>query len=305
VSQTVSRVVRPASLDEVASIFVEAGRTGTAITIGEELDPTGLDRILEHEAGDLTCTVEAGVRLSALRTALAPSGQRLALDPPGDPTVGACVAAALSGPLRHRFGTPRDLVLGVTLVLGDGTVTSSGGKVVKNVAGYDLGKLMCGSRGSLALIGRVSLRLHPIPEAAVTHVVDTDDVAGVASQLLASQLSPSALDVLHPGRVCVLFEGAAAAVESQLESARALVGGSPRSASVWDEARERQAAALGRLRFAPRDVRSVLSTVRTAVVRPAAGVAYVPHRVGGVPGTVERRLQRALKAQFDPHGVLR
>jgi glycolate oxidase FAD binding subunit len=305
VSQTVSRTLRPTSLEEAATILAEAGRTGTTIAIGEELDPTGLDRILEHEAGDLTCTVEAGVRLSALRAALEPASQRFALDPPGDPTIGACVAAALSGPLRHRFGTPRDLVLGVTLVLGDGTVTSSGGKVVKNVAGYDLGKLMCGSRGSLALIGRVSLRLHPTPQAAATLVVDTDDAAGVVAQLLASQLAPSALDVLHPTRVAVLFEGAGAAVTAQLDAARALVGGSPSDDAVWDEARSRQAAALGRLRFAPRDLRSVLSTVETAVARPAAGVAYVPHRVGGVPGTVERRVQRALKAQFDPLGVLR
>ena len=78
------------------------------------------------------------------------------LDPPGDPTIGACLAGRLSGPLSHRFGTPRDLVLGVTLVLGDGTVASSGGKVVKNVAGYDLGKLVCGSEGRLALINRIA-----------------------------------------------------------------------------------------------------------------------------------------------------
>ena len=104
-----------------------------------------MDRVLEHESGDLTCTVEAGIRLSALAAALAPSRQRLSLDPPGDPTIGACLAENLSGPLRHRFGAPRDLVLGVTLVLADGTIVNAGGKVVKNVAGYDLGKLVCGS----------------------------------------------------------------------------------------------------------------------------------------------------------------
>ena len=101
--QTVSR---PVTLDEAAAFLAEAAATGRTVTIGEELDPRGLDRILEHEAGDLTCTVEAGVRLSTLRDALAPAGQRLALDPPGDPTIGACIAAAHSGPLRHRYGTP-------------------------------------------------------------------------------------------------------------------------------------------------------------------------------------------------------
>ena len=114
------------------------------------LSTGALDRVLEHEAGDLTATVEAGIRLSALNERLAEAGQMLALDPPGDPTVGACLAGNLSGPRRHRYGGPRDLVLGVTVVLADGTVASAGGKVVKNVAGYDLGKLFCGSGAASA-----------------------------------------------------------------------------------------------------------------------------------------------------------
>src|SRR6476620_7548283 len=129
-------------------------------------------RVLEHEAGDLTCTVEAGIRMSTLTTALGRVRQRLSLDPPGDPTVGACLAANLSGPLRHRFGGPRDLVLGGRRMITEDTIASAGGKVVKNVAGYDLGKLVCGSRGRLAFIGRVSLRLHPAPAAASTVVVE-------------------------------------------------------------------------------------------------------------------------------------
>ena len=149
--------------------------------------------------------------LRARGCARASTAQRLSLDPPGDPTIGACLARNASGPLRHRFGAPRDLVLGVTLVLADGTIANAGGKVVKNVAGYDLGKLVCGSPGTLALIGRVSLRLHPLPAAARTLVVETDDPAGAVAALLRSQLQPSALDVLHPGRVAVLFEGGEAA----------------------------------------------------------------------------------------------
>ena len=112
-----------------------------------------LNRLLEHEAGDLTATVEAGMRLSTLNERLAEHGQMLALDPPGDPTVGAVVAGDLFGPRAHRYGRARDLVLGVTVVLGDGTVANAGGKVVKNVAGYDLAKLFCGSHGRLGLIG--------------------------------------------------------------------------------------------------------------------------------------------------------
>jgi glycolate oxidase FAD binding subunit len=296
--------MRPETIEEASALVSEASASGRRIRIGEDLVTDGLDRVLEHEAGDLTCTVEAGIRLSALQTRLARAGQRLSLDPPGDPTVGACLASRLSGPLSHRFGTPRDLVLGVTLVLGDGTVASSGGKVVKNVAGYDLGKLVCGSEGRLALIARVSLRLHPLPAAAATLVVETDDPAGVVHALRRSQLQPSALDVHHPGRVAVLFEGRAGAVAAQMDTAQALVGGAPDDAGVWEEARGRQARALGRLAFAPGDLANVLTTLPEAVVRPAAGIAYVPHRVGGVPTVAARRLHRALKTRLDPAGVL-
>ncbi len=296
--------MRPTSIEEAAALVAEASASGRRIRIGDDLSTDGLDRLLEHEAGDLTCTVEAGIRLSALQARLGEAGQRLSLDPPGDPTVGACLAARLSGPLSHRFGTPRDLVLGVTLVLGDGTVTSSGGKVVKNVAGYDLGKLVCGSEGRLALIARVALRLHPLPAAAATLVVETDDAAAVVRGLRHSQLQPSAVDVLHPGRVAVLFEGREGAVAAQLEAACSLVGGSPATPDVWAESRERQGRALGRMAFAPADLGNVLSTLDEAVVRPAAGIAYVPRRVGGVPSAAARRTHRALKARLDPAGVL-
>lgn len=299
-----SEALRPTSVEEASALLAEATTTGRRVRIGESLVTDGLARVLQHEAGDLTCTVEAGIRLSQLRALLDPNGQRLSLDPPGDPTIGACLAGNLSGPLRHRFGAPRDLVLGVTLVLGDGTIANAGGTVVKNVAGYDLGKLVCGSRGRLALIARVSLRLHPVPPAAATLVVDTDDTASVVRALLRSRLQPSALDVLHPGRVALLFEGVDLAVAQQLALARELVGGDEAADDVWHESRERQGRALGRLRFAPRDLANTLSTVREAIVRPAAGVAYVPQRVGGVHPAGTRRLHAAIKDALDPGGVL-
>jgi len=134
------------------------------VRIGDDLTTDGLDRLLEHETGDLTCTVEAGMRLSVLNEILGRDGQRLSLDPPGDPTVGALLATNVSGPLRHRFGAPRDLVLGVTLVLADGTVASAGGKVVKNVAGYDLPKLFIGSWGTLGIVVDATFKLRPRPD---------------------------------------------------------------------------------------------------------------------------------------------
>ena len=193
--------------------------------------------ILEHEPGDLTCIVDGAMRLSALGDALAERGQRLSLDPPGDPTLADCLLGDLSGPLSHRFGTMRDLVLGVTVVLPDGFRASSGGKVVKNVAGYDLGKLFCGSGGRLGSVERLALRLHPLPAAARTAVVDADWGA-----LQRSQLSPSAVDVAD-GRMHVLFEGSPRAVEAQL---RALGG---EEAEPWDALRALQARLPGRVRW--------------------------------------------------------
>jgi glycolate oxidase FAD binding subunit len=255
-----------------------------------------LDRILEHEAGDLTCTVEAELRLSALQDALAPHGQMLALDPPGDPTIGACLAANLSGPRRHRYGTMRDLVIGVTVVLPDGTIANAGGKVVKNVAGYDLGKLLCGSEGRLGRIVRLSLRLHPVPEATATVVAAPD--SDLALAVLRSTLVPSAVDVHWPGRLALLFEGSERAVAAQVAAARELIGAEPSGAEVWTEPAERQGAAQGRLSFAPGSLADVLAREDEAVVRVAAGVAYLPHEVPDPRDPAEIALVERIVAAF-------
>ncbi len=298
------------NLEEASALLAAAHAAGRKLRIGTDLTADGLDRILEHDPGDLTCTVEAGVRLSELRAALSASGHRLSLDPPGDPTIGALLARNVSGPLRHRFGAPRDLVLGATLVLGDGTIASSGGKVVKNVAGYDLARLVCGSEGRLAFIARVSFRLHPLPKAERTLAVATEDAAPVTARLLASQLQPSAVDVLHPGRVAVLFEGSERAVLAQLAAAQELVGGAEADASVWQESRDRQGAARGRVRFAPGELVTALAALDEAIIRPAAGVAYTAAESPsdtvsqGDRADARRRLVERIARGLDSHGVL-
>ncbi len=295
------------SLEQAAKALAAAHNEGRRLTIGENLTTEGLDRILEHESGDLTCTVEAGLRLSTLRHALAEHDQRLSLDPPGDPTIGALLALNLSGPLRHRFGSPRDLVLGVTLVLADGTIASAGGKVVKNVAGYDLARLVCGSQGRLALIARVSLRLHPLPKSSQTLAVETEDAVSVVRALLGSQLQPSALDILHPGGILILFEGSPRAVEAQIAAAQALVGGVEVDHGAWDVSRRRQATALQRIRFDPGLLEQTLAELRDAVVRPAAGVAYSGDDTPNnrlLQGEVQERLVERIRRQLDPNGVL-
>ncbi len=297
---------------EAAEILRRAAAEGQRVSIGRDggdvvLSTSRLDQVLEHEAGDLTCIVEAGVRVRDLNDRLAGYGQMLALDPPGNPAIGTCLAADLSGPRRHRYGTARDLVIGVTVVLGDGTVASSGGKVVKNVAGYDLAKLFCGSAGRFGLIARVALRLHPRPEASRTLVVPVDsaeDAAAKARAVLRSPVEASALDVLWPDRLAVLIEGSGAAVDEQLAAAQALLGGAEDAGSVWEQAAAQQERARGRLLFPPGELDSVLSRLDEAVVRVSAGVAHVPEPVPDPRDPVEIALVERVRAELDPAGVL-
>src|SRR6266498_2878192 len=187
-----------------------------------------LDRVLEHAEGDLIVRAEAGVRLDALQEVLAKAEQFLALDPPErGATVGGIVAAGASGPLRHHYGTARDLLIGITVVLADGTIARSGGKVVKNVAGYDLGKLFSGSLGTLGLIAEVTFRLHPRASSftAAFLEVDRPDRAGEAAQVLVhAQLAPAALELVWPdrsgpGRLVLLVEGPRGGVTEQARDA--------------------------------------------------------------------------------------
>jgi glycolate oxidase FAD binding subunit len=185
-----------------------------------ELDTRGLNRLLEHNEGDFTAILEAGVPLVEAQATFARAGQMLALDPPlgeGDAaTVGGVVATNDSGPLRHRFGGVRDLVVGITVVLSDGAIAKSGGKVIKNVAGYDLAKLFAGSYGTLGLIARVAVRLHPAPAATATVTGSSDDpdrLAAAAAALARLPLEADSLDVAWAqgsGRLLVRFGGATA-----------------------------------------------------------------------------------------------
>jgi glycolate oxidase FAD binding subunit len=300
------------SVHEAAEVLAAAAEEGSRVSIEHAggdvvLSTRHLDQVLEHEAGDLTAIVEAGLRVRDLNARLVDHGQMLALDPPGNPTLGACIAANLSGPRRHRYGTPRDLVLGVTVVLADGTVASAGGKVVKNVAGYDLGKLFCGSEGRLGLIARVALRLHPRPEASRTlavPVVSAGEAAATACALLLAPLELSALDVVWPGWVAILIEGSRTAVDEQFAAARALVGGEEDFGAVWEEGEARQRSSRGRLLFAPGELARTLGGLDEAVLRVSAGVAHVRDPVPDPRDPAEIALAERVRAEFDPQGVL-
>src|SRR5437867_10661307 len=190
--------VRPGSGVEVAAALRHAADArqsiiirgaGTKLGWGREpgpvdaiLDMRGLNRVLEHQYGDMTATIEAGATLGDVNRALAQHGQWLPLDPPraDEATIGGILATNDSGPLRHRYGTPRDLVIGIQLATTDGVLSQAGGRVVKNVAGYDLGKLITGSFGSLAAIVSATFKLSPLPAASNTLWLDVPDAAALA-----------------------------------------------------------------------------------------------------------------------------
>jgi glycolate oxidase FAD binding subunit len=295
----------PATGEEAAALLGDGARvrfTGGRTKLGWgsppeadlELSTTGLDRIVEHNAGDLTAVVEAGVPLTVLQQQLSEARQMLALDPPlgqgGRATVGGVVATGDSGPLRHRYGPPRDLVVGVTVALAGGKLAKAGGKVIKNVAGYDLSKLFSGSFGTLGLIVQVALRLHPVPDRTATAAGGSTDPAALAraaSELSHASLEHVALDVRWgggDGAVLTRF-GGATAVE-QAEAAVRVMGLDGRVVeddyAIWSHQREGQRSEGGtvvRVSSVQSELPGVLAAAERAgarvVGRAAAGVSWL------------------------------
>ncbi|MDX6495363.1 MAG: glycolate oxidase binding subunit [Gaiellales bacterium] len=216
--------------------------------------------VIEHEAGDLTCTVEASTPLAELQSQVGADGQMLALDPPGQAalTVGEVFDRALFGPRAHRYGLPRDLVLGVRVRLAGGNLIRGGGKVVKNVAGYDLPKLFTGAEGRLGELLELTLRLHPLPDSTCTVVTEPCDPRPL------EQLAPACVEYAWPdGGMLVRFESPAAA--GLAAAARELVGGElvADDAELWDAHRRRQAG-LELHRCPPTDAASHCERLRAA-----------------------------------------
>ena len=204
-----------------------------------------MDQVIEHAAGDLVARVQAGVTIGQLAAVLASAGQQLAVDAPDDATVGGVVATGTAGPRRFRYGAPRDLLIGLTVVRADGVIAHSGGKVVKNVAGDDLGKLFSGSQGTLGLITEATFRLHPLPPAVawVTGEFEPADRAGAVAAVASaagSPLVPSAVELDWPGgsqrplRVGVLLEGTSSGVAERAKQLSELLVSAGGAAAVTE-----------------------------------------------------------------------
>jgi glycolate oxidase FAD binding subunit len=221
---------------------------GTELSLGappERIDAVvrtrGLSRIVEYQPADMVMVVEAGVTLAMMQQAAREHRQRLALDPPWPDraTIGGIVATSSFGPRRARYGSVRDLIIGVQMVRADGTLARGGGKVVKNVAGFDLPKIACASLGTLGLIAGATFRLHPLPEASETLVVSglsAAEVVASVAQVRAAQLEPAALAALRGASgydLVLCFEGFGKGVQQQVARLRQLAPAARSDEGIW------------------------------------------------------------------------
>jgi glycolate oxidase FAD binding subunit len=344
-------VVKPRSADEVANALREAAATGKAVTpVGGgraatmgglleksdvELQMTALDRVVEHTASDMVVTVEAGIQLEALQEHLAKSGQFLPLDPFNSPghTVGGLLAGGWTGPLRMRYGSARDFLIGIRVALPDGKLASAGGRVVKNVSGYDMMKLHVGALGSLGVIVAASFKVFPRPLRDVT--VESHDGWVSAEQVLSLPMAPAALELFSDGRVMARYFGSPGAVDVTVKA----TGWSQIDRSVWTEHSRSALTQWARIATPRTELRRVVESLPGGArwwCSPGVGIAHwsfgdaeelvkvreLAEAAGGslvlmaAPDDVKNKagawgtppptldVMRRLKDAFDPHHVL-
>jgi glycolate oxidase FAD binding subunit len=272
---------------------------GTRIGVGDPparydiaVDLTGLAGIVEHSPADLVCTVRAGTTIAELARALSASGQRWPVEAPSAEraTGGGPIASAAAGPSRLRYQHPRDWIIGCTAVLGDGTITHAGGRVVKNVTGYDMTRLYSGSYGTLVALAEVTLKLVALPERTATlraTVADLRDALRIAAELRATHLPLDALAVLTGGAaervgdarasVFIRIAGPDAAVERVTRAVLERSGATPFDARVWDDIASLPANSdrVARAGWPAGHELPVELGLSSAVIYPGSGIAFV------------------------------
>ena len=318
-----------------------SGMGGAPARCDLELHTTRLDRVLEHSQADMVVSVEAGITLEAVQAELGKAGQFLPIDPFNSPghTIGGLLATGWSGPLRQRFGSARDFLIGIRVALPDGRLVSAGGRVVKNVSGYDMMKLHFGAMGSLGVIVAASFKVFPRPLHDVTVASEhasIEDAWEAAERALAMPLAPAALELFPDGRVLARFFGSPEATKRMV----AELGWKEADGSVWVEHSRRGPESWARISVPRHALRSTLATLPADAswwASPGSGVAHwsfagelesvrevraaaerahgslvvmaapadVARQLGAwgtMPATIE--VMRALKHAFDPDGIL-
>src|SRR5438105_10580175 len=246
-AEELARRLHDAASSKLAVVPVGGGRASGMGDPAERCDvllhTTRLDRVIEHSQADMVVSVEAGITLEALQAELAKAGQFLPLDPFNSPghTIGGLLASGWTGPLRMRFGSPRDFLIGIRVALPDGRLATGGGRVVKNVSGYDMMKLHYGAMGALGVIVAASFKVFPKP----LHDVTVSEAGGWAAgeRALSTPLAPSALELFSGGRILARYTGSPDAVNRPVREP----GWRPEAAPVWPEH-----GARARARGAPR-----------------------------------------------------
>ena len=292
------RTIEPSTADEVAAALTEATTRGERVVVRGHGTKAGwtsangdadvlmltrrLDRLVAHRHGDLTATVEAGATLDAVNRELRRNNQWIPLDPPWSDraTIGGIIGANDAGPRRHRYGSPRDLIIGVEIVRTDGVRAKAGGIVVKNVAGYDLARLMVGSFGCLAVVVSATFKLYPLAAASATVVADLPSNAAAGALVNAvnrSQLTPTAVEIQTPPlRVLIRFESIPASVEQQCARSAQMINESGGRATILRDADEHSAwgahgqrpwegaGAIAKLAILPAELAATLDAIGAA-----------------------------------------
>jgi len=309
-------ILTPSSLKDLARGLAHTHALGEKV---EAVDLRALNRVLEHAPEDMTVIVEAGRTVAALQADLATRGQWLPVDPPDadQMTIETLLATNQSGPRRYGYGVIRDYVIGIKVVLADGRVAKSGGRVVKNVAGYDLAKLFIGSRRSLGVIAEATFKLRPLPEAEEIVCLpceSLDRANELIDASLESDLSPVVLD-LHNCRSTITdqspltlvqgFAGTREEVEWQSAKAREL-GGSESGALDYDQQFRGDSNAVQRRSVLPSQTVETIRALGAVPFVARAGNGLIYYRGGPAPPKPElpAKLARRLKDAFDPKRIL-
>jgi glycolate oxidase FAD binding subunit len=329
---TPSSVIEPSSIDELSAAICDANERGTAVipwgagchmslgNVPERYDvalrTTKLDRVIEYEPADMTVTVEAGITFGVLQSLVAEHGQFLPIDAPREATVGGVLAANVSGPSRHAYGLPRDWLIGCRLVLADGTIIKGGGRVVKNVAGYDIPKLAVGSLGTLGVSVEATFKLAPLPPAQEKITVQCESAALAAQLVFAADerslaLRGVAISGPRPGEASpwsatFWLAGTPAAVERTRREVEAL-GMTERDGDAWWEQARVNNAVEAQASVLPS---GVVGFCEHVIPYPADIVAYPTTGLVNVmlseaePDETARRVHEARRHAADAGGSL-